>query len=143
MDQGPSSSVSAALEPVGAPHRRGRLAGAPIVASARVLWYGRRPSAIWTPLGVECLYSPSTTGTSPAFPLVCWNVVERARNHSAEPDTPACPSIRDRQTHRGTEASMHRSRPFVLVILAAAAACSKHDSSQGNDILSQDRTPVA
>ena len=38
---------------------------------------------------------------------------------------------------------MHRSRPFVLVILAAAAACSRHDSSEGNDILSQDRTLVA
>jgi hypothetical protein len=38
---------------------------------------------------------------------------------------------------------MHRSRPFVLVILAAAAACSKHDSSEGNDILSQDRTLAA
>jgi hypothetical protein len=38
---------------------------------------------------------------------------------------------------------MHRSRPFVLVILAAAAACSKHDPSEGNDILSQDRTLTA
>jgi uncharacterized membrane protein len=38
---------------------------------------------------------------------------------------------------------MHRSRPFVLVILAAAAACSKHDPAEGNDILSQDRTLAA
>lgn len=38
---------------------------------------------------------------------------------------------------------MHRSRPLVLVILAAAAACSRHDPSEGNDILSQDRTLVA
>ena len=38
---------------------------------------------------------------------------------------------------------MHRSRPFVLVILAAAAACSSHDPAEGNDILSQDRTLAA
>ena len=38
---------------------------------------------------------------------------------------------------------MHRSRPFVLVILAAGAACSKHDPSEGNDMLSQDRTLAA
>jgi len=35
---------------------------------------------------------------------------------------------------------MHRSRPFVFVVLAAAAACSRHDPTEGNDILSQDRT---
>jgi len=38
---------------------------------------------------------------------------------------------------------MHRSRPFVLVILAAAAACSKRDPAEGSDILSQDRTLAA
>jgi hypothetical protein len=38
---------------------------------------------------------------------------------------------------------MHRSRPFVLVIVVAAAACSKHDPAEGSDILSQDRTLVA
>jgi tetratricopeptide (TPR) repeat protein len=38
---------------------------------------------------------------------------------------------------------MHRSRPFVLVIVAAAAACSKRDPAEGNDILSQDRSLVA
>ena len=38
---------------------------------------------------------------------------------------------------------MHRSRPFVLVVLAAAAACSKRDPAEGNDILSQDRTLAA
>ena len=38
---------------------------------------------------------------------------------------------------------MHRSRPFVLVILAAAAACSKRDPAEGSDILSQDRTLTA
>ena len=38
---------------------------------------------------------------------------------------------------------MHRSRLSVLVILAAAAACSKHDGSEGNAILSEDRTLVA
>lgn len=38
---------------------------------------------------------------------------------------------------------MHRSRPFVLVILAAAAACSRREPAEGKDILSQDRTLVA
>jgi hypothetical protein len=38
---------------------------------------------------------------------------------------------------------MHRSRPFVLVIVAAAAACSKREPAEGNDILSQDRSLVA
>lgn len=38
---------------------------------------------------------------------------------------------------------MHRSRPYVLVIVIAAAACSKHDPAEGSDILSQDRTLVA
>jgi len=39
---------------------------------------------------------------------------------------------------------MHRSRLTVLVILAAgAAACSKHDDTDGTAILSQDRTLVA
>lgn len=38
---------------------------------------------------------------------------------------------------------MHRSRPLVLVILATAAACSKHDPNEGNDLLAQDRTLVA
>ena len=38
---------------------------------------------------------------------------------------------------------MHRSRLSVLVIFAAAAACSKHDGSEGNAILSEDRTLVA
>jgi hypothetical protein len=38
---------------------------------------------------------------------------------------------------------MHRSRPLVLVILAASAACSRQDPSEKNDILSQDRTLVA
>ena len=38
---------------------------------------------------------------------------------------------------------MHRSRLSVLVIFAAAAACSKHDASEENAILSEDRTLVA
>jgi len=38
---------------------------------------------------------------------------------------------------------MHRSRPFVLVLLAAAAACSRHDPMEGNDLLSQDRALAA
>ena len=39
---------------------------------------------------------------------------------------------------------MHRSRLSVLVILAAAAAaCSKHDASEESAILSEDRTLVA
>ena len=38
---------------------------------------------------------------------------------------------------------MHRSRLPVLVIFAAAAACSKRDASEGNAILSEDRTLVA
>ena len=38
---------------------------------------------------------------------------------------------------------MHRSRPFVLVILTAAAACSRRDPAEGNDILSHDRSLVA
>lgn len=38
---------------------------------------------------------------------------------------------------------MHRSRLSVLVILAAAAACSTHDDTDGTAILSQDRTLVA
>ena len=38
---------------------------------------------------------------------------------------------------------MHRSRLPVLVILAAAAACSRHDASEGTAILSEDRTLVA
>jgi len=38
---------------------------------------------------------------------------------------------------------VHRSRLSVLVIFAAAAACSKHDGSEGNAILSEDRTLVA
>ena len=38
---------------------------------------------------------------------------------------------------------MHRSRLSVLVIFAAAAACSKHDASEGTAILSEDRTLVA
>ena len=38
---------------------------------------------------------------------------------------------------------MHRSRPFVLVLLAAAAACSQHDPTEGNDLLSQDRALAA
>ena len=38
---------------------------------------------------------------------------------------------------------MHRSRLSVLVIFAAAAACSKRDASEGNAILSEDRTLVA
>jgi hypothetical protein len=44
---------------------------------------------------------------------------------------------------RGTEASVHRSRPTVLVIFAAVAACSTHDDARGTDLLSQDRTLVA
>ena len=38
---------------------------------------------------------------------------------------------------------MHRSRLSVLVILAAVAACSTHDGSEGAAILSQDSTLVA
>jgi hypothetical protein len=38
---------------------------------------------------------------------------------------------------------VHRSRLSVLVIFAAAAACSKHDGSEENAILSEDRTLVA
>lgn len=38
---------------------------------------------------------------------------------------------------------MHRSRPSVLVIFAAVAACSTQDDSKGTEILSQDRTLVA
>ena len=38
---------------------------------------------------------------------------------------------------------MHRSRLSVLVIFAAAAACSKRDDSAGTDLLSQDRNLVA
>lgn len=39
---------------------------------------------------------------------------------------------------------MHRSRPLVLAILAAAAAaCSTHDGSDGTALLSQDSTLVA
>jgi len=38
---------------------------------------------------------------------------------------------------------MHRSRPLVFVIVAAAAACSKRDPAEGNDILAQDRTLAA
>jgi len=38
---------------------------------------------------------------------------------------------------------VHRSRLSVLVIFAAAAACSKHDASEGTAILSEDRTLVA
>ena len=38
---------------------------------------------------------------------------------------------------------MHRSHSIVLVILAALAACSKHDESEGLQTLSQDRTLVA
>ena len=38
---------------------------------------------------------------------------------------------------------MHRSRLFVLVIVAAAAACSRHDASDESAILSEDRTLVA
>jgi len=38
---------------------------------------------------------------------------------------------------------MHRSRLSVLVILAAVAACSKRDDSEGIELLSQDRTLVA
>jgi len=38
---------------------------------------------------------------------------------------------------------VHRSRLPVLVIFAAAAACSKRDASEGNAILSEDRTLVA
>jgi hypothetical protein len=38
---------------------------------------------------------------------------------------------------------MHRSRLSVLVIFAAAAACSKRDDTEGNQILSQDRALVA
>jgi hypothetical protein len=43
----------------------------------------------------------------------------------------------------GTEALVHRSRPTVLVIFAAVAACSTHDDAKGTDLLSQDRTLVA
>ena len=38
---------------------------------------------------------------------------------------------------------MHRSRLSVLVIVAAAAACSRHDASDESAILSEDRTLVA
>ena len=38
---------------------------------------------------------------------------------------------------------MHRSRLSVLVIFAAAAACSNRDASEGNDPLAQDRALVA
>jgi hypothetical protein len=39
---------------------------------------------------------------------------------------------------------MHRSRPYVLVIVAAAAACSKRDpAAEGRDLLANDRTLVA
>lgn len=38
---------------------------------------------------------------------------------------------------------MHRSRPSVLVIFAAVAACSTQDDSKGTEILLQDRTLVA
>ena len=38
---------------------------------------------------------------------------------------------------------MHRSRLSVLVIFAAAAACTTRDDSQGTEILSQDRTLAA
>ena len=38
---------------------------------------------------------------------------------------------------------MHRSRMSVLVIFAAAAACSKSDDSSGTELLSQDRALVA
>jgi hypothetical protein len=38
---------------------------------------------------------------------------------------------------------MHRSRQSVLAIFAAVAACSTHDDSGGNAMLSQDRTLVA
>ena len=38
---------------------------------------------------------------------------------------------------------MHRSRLSVLVIFAAAAACSTHDDSNGNAILSRDSSLVA
>ena len=38
---------------------------------------------------------------------------------------------------------MHRSRLSVLVIFAAAAACSKRDDPAGTDLLSQDRNLVA
>lgn len=38
---------------------------------------------------------------------------------------------------------MHRSRMSVLVIFAAAAACSRRDDSSGTELLSQDRALVA
>src|SRR5690348_12847250 len=44
---------------------------------------------------------------------------------------------------QGTEAPVHRSRLSVLVIVAAAAACSRHDASDESAILSEDRTLVA
>jgi hypothetical protein len=70
------------------------------------------------------------------------DVLEHAvRGHAAEPDVQRTrPTIAIGQSSRGTEAPMHRSRPFVFVVLAAAAACSRHDPTEGNDILSQDRT---
>src|SRR3954467_14166198 len=67
------------------------------------------------------------------------------RRHTAESDRQRTRPFAIGHSPRGTEASMHRSRPLVLVIVAAAAAaaCSKHDPSEGTDLLSQDRTPVA
>src|SRR6476661_8212179 len=64
-------------------------------------------------------------------------------SRSAEPGVQRTRPFAIGQSPRGTEASMHRSRPFVLVILAAAAACSSHDPAEGNDILSQDRALAA
>ena len=69
----------------------------------------------------------------------------RKNDHPVAPAIPACPSIRDRQSSLGTEASVHRSRLPMLVIFAAAAACTTRDDSKGttDDSLSKDPTLVA
>ena len=61
----------------------------------------------------------------------------RTRESAPQSPTSSVPiHSRSAGSPRGTEASMHRSRPFVLVILTAAAACSRRDPAEGNDILS-------
>jgi hypothetical protein len=61
---------------------------------------------------------------------------------SAEPDIQRTVHSRSALLS-GNGGVMHRSRPFVLVIVGVVAACSKRNPADGNDILSQDRTLVA
>lgn len=84
-------------------------------------------------------YGPSTPGTAPAF-------------HGGVPDvaadeaTPLSPAHEHDQPFaivnlsRGTEASVNRSRPIVLVIFIALAACSTRDDSAAVAGLAQDST---